>query len=229
MRIKFKVGTAIIAGFVLVICALIGILIRSEIQVERIRLVNEEQDIILLLHDRRIPHIVKYTNLVKALMIGANDKLTAFEIVEIAKSILVNCEVHSDLGLTPEIILAVIERESGFNPDAISYAKAYGLMQVIRSTAELHLAQVGYGAVFSKELILNPIINVEIGMAELVRLRRLFLSEGVDGWLIVLTAYFWGERNAWELLNSKKRARLPSLEYGKSILELAEKWRQAGL
>jgi hypothetical protein len=102
-------------------------------------------------------------------------------------------------------------------------------MQVIRSTAELHLAQVGYGSVFSKELILNPILNVEIGIAELVRLRKLFLSEGVDGWLIVLTAYFWGERNAWELLNSKKRASLPSLEYGQGVLDLAKKWREAGL
>jgi len=223
MRIRIKVW--IIPAFILMLL-FSGLIVHLIVQIEKQKTINLEQDVHLYLHDRNIPYVVKYVRLVNALCGVAEDKMTAFEIVEVAKIITIHCEVYSGLGLTPELILAVMERESSFNPRAVSKARAYGLMQVIRSTVELHLAQLGYGTTFSKDLVLNPIINVEIGIAELVRLRRLFLSEGVDSWLIVLTAYFWGERNAWELLNSRKRASLPSLEYGQGVLNLADKWKE---
>lgn len=216
--------------FLVVVIVLVAIiLVRQEILLSNMKEVNTEQDVKLYLHDRNIPYIVKYVRLVNALCKVSQDKMSAFEIVEVAKIITIKCEIYTGLGLTPELILAVMERESNFNPNAVSKARAYGLMQVMRSTAELHLALLGYGNVFSKDLMFNPIINVEIGIAELVRLRKLFLSEGVDSWLIVLTAYFWGERNAWELLNSKKRASLPSLEYGRGVLRLADKWKELSL
>ena len=37
--------------------------------------------------------------------------------------------------LEPELIYAIIETESSFNPYAVSHANAYGLMQVVASTA----------------------------------------------------------------------------------------------
>ena len=226
MRIRFKVWVIfpVIVGLLL-FGATVGYIIQNEARIAHLEYENAEQEVVLTFHSRQIPYIVKYSKIVGVLTTVSEGRLSAFVIVEIGKTILIQCEIYSDIGLTPDIILAVMERESGFDPNAISKARAYGLMQVIRSTAELHLAILGYGNMFSKDLILDPIINVEIGIAEIVRLRKLFLTEGIDNWMVVLTAYFWGERNTWELLNSKKRARLPSLEYGSGILDLAKKYQ----
>jgi len=155
--------------------------------------------------------------------------LTPFEVVEISRIIIEQCAIHSDVGLTPDKIMAVMERESAFNPRAISKARAYGLMQVIQSTFLIHSPDLGYGKSFSRELALDPLVNIQVGIRELVRLRKFWLSEDVDSWLVVYTSFFWGERNAWALLLSKKRARLPSLEYSKGINDLAKKWRGRGL
>jgi len=178
--------------------------------------------------EKQIPGIIKFQEVVKVLQDRGGEKLTAFEIIEIAKIIIVECEMNSSIGLTPDKILAVIERESNFNPHAVSYAKAYGLMQVIRTTCEIHLPELGYGN-FSKELVLDPIVNIQLGIKELVRLRKYWLEEGTDSWIITMTSYFWGIRNTWALLTEKKRANLPSLEYGKGILDLADNWRERGI
>lgn len=87
---------------------------------------------------------------------------------------------------------------------------------------------LGYDS-FSQELVLEPIVNVQIGIRELVRLRRYWKEFGIDNWLIAVNSYYWGEKNVWELLESKKRARLPSLEYGKGILDLRKEWEEKGL
>jgi hypothetical protein len=182
----------------------------------------------LTMAEKQIPGIIKFQELVNILQDRSKNQLTAFEVIEIAKIIIVECEMNSSIDLTPDKILAVIERESNFNPKAISYAKAYGLMQVIRTTCELHLSALGYGD-FSKDLVLDPIVNVQIGIKELIRLRKYWLEEGTDSWIVVMTSYFWGIRNTWSLLTEKRRANLPSLEYGKGILDLADSWKEKGI
>lgn len=186
------------------------------------------QDLLILANQKQIPYVAKFLKLVRELEEVSKGQMTAFEIVEISKIIIVQCEVHGDIGLTPSIIMAVIERESAFDPDAISRQKAYGLMQLIRPVMQGHLQRLGYGR-FTKNLALDPIVNVECGIKELVRLRQYWLEEGINNWLIVSTSYFWGIRNTWELLLEKKRAKLPSLEYGKGILDLAKEWQKRGL
>ena len=190
--------------------------------------VNADQDLMLQAHDKQIPYITRYVKLVKEINEAAGDKLAAYEVVEIARIILTSCQVHQDIGLKPSIIMGLIERESGFNPDAVSVSHAYGLMQVIRSTAEMHLPRLGYGA-WSRDLALDPIVNIEVGIGELVRLRKLFLEEGLKDWVLPISAFFWGERNTWALLLSKKRANLPSLEYAKGVLDNARAWEEKGV
>lgn len=209
----------------LILCLLQGVKVGS---IQAVSEAVAEHELAILAHDRQIPYMAEYLMLVETISEAAKDKLTPIEIVNVAQVITEQCSLNESLGLTSDKILAIIERESGFNPDAVSYADAYGLMQVIQPTFLVHSPVLGY-ADFREEVALDPVMNVKIGIRELVRLRKYWLSHGVNSWLIVYTSYFWGERNAWDLLSSKKRARLPSLEYGQGITDLATKWRERGV
>jgi soluble lytic murein transglycosylase-like protein len=81
--------------------------------------------------------------------------------------------------LNPNLVLAVIEVESNFNPQAQSPKNAQGLMQLIPATAER----------FGVRNVWDPEQNVRGGMAYLRWLMRYF-----DGDLeLVLAAYNAGE------------------------------------
>jgi hypothetical protein len=190
--------------------------------------IDKEQNLEIQATQKQVPGIAKYIQLVNELEQISKGKLTAHEITEVAKIIIIECNINSEIGLTPDMIMALMERESNFNPNAISYAHAYGLMQVTRAVCELHLPELGYGN-FSKSLVLDPIVNVQLGIKELVRLRKYWIEHGTDSWIVTMTSYFWGVKNTWALLTSKKRSNLPSLEYGKGILDLATKWKEKGL
>jgi len=81
--------------------------------------------------------------------------------------------------LNPNLVLAVIEAESGFNPHALSPKNAQGLMQLIPATAER----------FGVSNVWDPEQNVRGGMAYLRWLMKTF-----DGDVrLVLAAYNAGE------------------------------------
>jgi hypothetical protein len=126
------------------------------------------------------------------------------------------------------MVLGIIERESGFNALAMSELKAYGLMQCLQETFDRHLPEIGYSG-FTAALAFNPVVNVQVGIKHLIYLRRYWISEGIDSWLWTMNSYFWGIRATWQLLLEKKRAMLPSVEYGKGILDLAKKWKERGI
>ncbi len=191
--------------------------------------VDHNQDLLIMATIKQVPYVARYMKLVRELEKASRGKLTAYEIVEISKVIIIQCEVHGDIGLTPAIVMAIIERESAFNPDAISRARAYGLTQCIRAVFEQHLPELGYGRRFSKDLALNPIINVEVGIRHLVYLRKYWLAEGIDSWPISISSYFWGIRLTTQLITEKKRTKLPSLEYGIGVLKLAKAWQARGV
>jgi len=67
--------------------------------------------------------------------------------------------------LDPYILMSLSKQESGFNSKAISLAKAYGLMQLLHSTAK-HLDKV------SKEDLFNPDLNIGLGAKYLSFLYR---------------------------------------------------------
>jgi len=83
--------------------------------------------------------------------------------------------------IDPELVLAVIKAESGFNPAALSGKNAQGLMQLIPETAER----------FGIRDVWNPIENIKGGTAYLHWLLRHF--EGNVEW--ALAAYNAGENN----------------------------------
>jgi len=81
--------------------------------------------------------------------------------------------------LSPDLVLAVIEAESAFNPNALSPKNAQGLMQLIPDTAER----------FGVTNVWDPEQNIRGGMAYLRWLMKHFDGDVV----LVLAAYNAGE------------------------------------
>jgi soluble lytic murein transglycosylase-like protein len=88
----------------------------------------------------------------------------------------------SSYGVPHELVRAVIEVESGWNPRAISAKGAMGLMQLMPATA----ASLG---VMDP---LDPSQNIGAGVAYLARLLRLFSGD----WRLAVAAYYAGESRA---------------------------------
>ncbi len=65
-------------------------------------------------------------------------------------------------GLDPYLMAALIRQESAFDPGAVSRARAYGLMQLLPSTARRVARQLGRGGLSNAELF-DPETNIELG------------------------------------------------------------------
>jgi len=216
-------------------CVIIGLIVGLDVNIANVsntvEMINsriQDVEIIAEGNSKQIPHIANFITIVKSFTEIAGDKMSAYEIVEVSKVIILQCNIHEDIGLTPDLIFGLIDRESSFNPSAISVASAYGLMQITRSVFSMHLPKLGY-AEFSKELALNPVVNVQVGILELIRLRILYMEDGIQGWLVPLHSYFWGERHTRTLLTTKKRVNIPGLEYSQGVLNLAKQWKERGV
>jgi TolA-binding protein len=68
----------------------------------------------------------------------------------------------SQYNVDPLFILAVIRQESNFMPDAISYAGARGLMQIMPSTGESIARQLGISN-YNVNMLTDPDINIKMG------------------------------------------------------------------
>jgi hypothetical protein len=78
-------------------------------------------------------------------------------------------------GISPELVAAVIEAESSFQPKALSRAGAYGLMQVIPGTwnqmnKELSICVGRHEGACTKECYYDPELNIHMGTAYLSKL-----------------------------------------------------------
>ena len=64
--------------------------------------------------------------------------------------------------ITPEVLWAIIKKESAFEPAIISYANAYGLMQIIPATARqiAHELKIDFNDI---RMLYEPNINIDMG------------------------------------------------------------------
>ena len=70
-----------------------------------------------------------------------------------------NSEKH---GLDPYLVLSLMRQESEFNPSVVSYANAYGLMQLLPSTGKSMAHAAGLHP-FATGDLLNPPVNIQLG------------------------------------------------------------------
>jgi soluble lytic murein transglycosylase len=101
--------------------------------------------------------------------------------------------------LDPYLVLALIRQESAFDPEAVSSAQAYGLMQLLPKTA----ARLTHAASVSPTSLVDPDFNVQAGTAYLRQLLDLY-NENL---FMAVAAY-----NAGENAVDKWRARYANLE-----------------
>lgn len=173
----------------------------------------------------------QYAELVRVVAERATG-LTPLQVVDVAKVIQEQSILYHADGITPSLILALIERESTFDPNAFSEQQASGLMQVIESTALIHLHKFGYDD--WEHVRFDPAINIKVGVAELVRLRRGYIEEGLESstgmWTYTLHSYRWGPMNTRLLINAREsRVEVPSLEYSVGVRELQMTYQTGGL
>ncbi|MEM8607056.1 MAG: transglycosylase SLT domain-containing protein [Myxococcota bacterium] len=72
-------------------------------------------------------------------------------------------DIAEDRGLPPAFVRAVAREESSFDPSAVSWAKAYGLVQLIMPTARRFAEEAGVKA--TPRTLKRPEVNLKIGTA----------------------------------------------------------------
>lgn len=137
------------------------------------------------------------------------------------------CEKYKNEGLTIPTLMGIMQVESGFNPRAISETNAYGLMQVVRSTATPILNKMGYK--WSVKQMLHPETNMEVGTIYLMGLHKQFMSLGWENkneFHTSVLAYYYGEGM---IISSVREESYISLSYLGKVKISTRKWEALGL
>lgn len=94
---------------------------------------------------------------------------------------MIVAEALASRTVPPELALAVAREESNFDPVAVSYAGARGVMQVMPSTAAREFG-------IDPDLLWDPRVNIRVGVAHLAALYRRY----GDSWPAALSHYNGG-------------------------------------
>ena len=111
--------------------------------------------------------------------------------------------------VAPSLIFAIIETESSFNPFAISSANAYGLMQIIPSTAgkDVYSRVKGLKGHPSPDVLFDVEANIDIGAAYLHLLDDVYLNGVADPQsreYATISAYNGGAGNVFKTFGSNR-------------------------
>jgi len=126
------------------------------------------------------------------------------------------------------LICATITHETGrtWNPEAVSFAGALGLMQILPSTGIMLAQQEGIAWTAAEEILFNPIYNVRLGCRYLATLVTDYgLEAGLAG-------YNGGDRQAkrWRHGGGANSSLHPETAYYvPAILKIYREYRQANL
>ena len=111
--------------------------------------------------------------------------------------------------ISKTLIYAIIKTESDFNPYAVSYVPAFGLMQIVPKTAgiEGHQRAYGYKKVPSKEFLFVAKNNINIGSAYLNILFYRYLKNiknPISREYLAIAAYNSGIGNVLRVFNVRR-------------------------
>ncbi|MCW8827103.1 MAG: murein transglycosylase domain-containing protein [Gammaproteobacteria bacterium] len=132
-------------------------------------------------------------------------------------------------GVSKSLIYAVMKTESAFNPFAVSSAPAYGLMQIVPTTAGIDAFEYvkGYKHTPSKEYLFNSSQNIELGTAYLHIVDSRYLAkikDPVKREYATISAYNGGAGNVFKTF-SKDRSRAADIINQLSAAEVYRKLR----
>nr|WP_086940325.1 membrane-bound lytic murein transglycosylase MltC [Thaumasiovibrio occultus] len=108
-----------------------------------------------------------------------------------------------------DLIYAIIKTESSFNPYAVSWANAYGLMQVVPKTAGADVLRLvkGQSGIPTAENLFNPEYNIDMGTAYLHILKTRYLKDVRDPLsmhYVIISAYNGGAGNVLKTFHSDR-------------------------
>lgn len=114
-------------------------------------------------------------------------------------------------GIPQDLIYGIMETESSFNPYAVSSAPAYGLMQVVPSTAGRDVFRRIKGVNYdpTKEYLFKAANNIETGTAYLSILRDIYLKDikhPLSKEYCIISAYNGGAGNVLKTFSSNRKA-----------------------
>lgn len=132
-------------------------------------------------------------------------------------------------GVSKSLIYAVMKTESAFNPFAVSSAPAYGLMQIVPTTAGIDSYEYvkGYKHTPSKEYLFDSNQNIELGTAYLHIVNSRYLAKITDPVkreYATISAYNGGAGNVFNTF-SKNRNKAADIINGLSAAEVYRKLR----
>lgn len=115
----------------------------------------------------------------------------------------------SQYNLQRALVYAVIEVESNFNPYAVSWVPAYGLMQIVPKTAGRDAYEVvhGHSGTPSRDYLFQPENNIRMGCAYLDILNTRYLREvknPVSREYCVIAGYNGGAGNVLRSFNKRR-------------------------
>lgn len=219
----------------IVIALLLGALVAGFVRMKAL----EDQSTFLKMHTENLMTFTEDKGRILALERKMREDPTINErlgtrIPRVAYKVLSLATEYRDDGITPALLLGLIQTESEFNPEAISKAAdkrtpvAYGLMQITRETGTFLLTQEGY--TWSPETIMHPETNLEMGTKYLVMLHRQFVSMGIElptEYTLSLVAYNRGSRPIIEAFNGKNKGVLV-MSYYMKVRTASKRWTDAG-
>lgn len=143
-------------------------------------------------------------------MIKGRDNVSANRYKSLVK------EFSAKYGIEEALVYAIIKTESAFNPYAVSSAPAYGLMQIVPSTAgrDVYRRLHGRDGIPSKDELFNPRINIEYGSAYINILDKNYLSDvrnRVSREYCVISAYNGGAGNVFKTFGRDKGSAINSI------------------
>ena len=112
--------------------------------------------------------------------------------------------------IQPELIYAIIETESSFNPFAVSAANAYGLMQVVPSTAgkDVYTRIKKRSDKPTQSVLFKPEENIDIGTAYLHILDDIYLKQVTNSTsreYSIISAYNGGAGNVFKTFSPDRK------------------------
>lgn len=205
---------------------------RSEVEREELRKSIERLEILKKANKNFIKHVARHRAITLCFQELIQDHKNKYKnelIQECTQFISITDEKYRDREFDAPLILAWLEKESDGNPEAVSYAKAKGLTQLMDFRADEVLTALGYSG-YDEELVFNPVINLTGGIYHFIGLMNYWRRVGIKNKSLILFyalhSYKWGTKNTKELFNTGKRAYRPAIEYVNWILNRREYWSE---
>lgn len=199
--------------------------IKLQVDLENVRILSSELLLYQIIEDHMIKEGQKYMN---------HDECIACSRIIYRYHKKYGTEGEIPIGLDYALILAWIDMESSFNPQAESYAGAIGLTQQMPLTARDGFIRYLDQPNLTMEQVVDhakkPTISLILGLDRLVEYQLGFMATGHASaldWKLSLSLYNWSTKAVSELIQArKKRTPKASLKYAIDIEERMKKYKK---